>query len=101
MRERIRRKMEANAAKPDRRHPLPRRYPSRYGISRGEFSDLVDAQHSRCPVCQEPLTGRIVVDHCHRTKKVRGILHQRCNVALGLLGDNPDTLLRGAQYLSQ
>jgi hypothetical protein len=39
------------------------------------------------------------VDHDHKTGKVRGLLCDKCNKAVGLLGDNPKTLCRLVDYL--
>lgn len=38
-------------------------------------------------------------DHCHRTGIFRGWLCQRCNWALGFVGDSPATLRALADYL--
>jgi hypothetical protein len=52
--------------------------------------------------CQEnakkPLT-RPVIDHCHITGKVRGLLCSKCNKALGLFSDNLNTLEQALKYL--
>ena len=39
------------------------------------------------------------IDHCHITNKVRGVLCNNCNTALGLVKDNRQTLLNMLQYL--
>jgi hypothetical protein len=44
---------------------------------------------------------RLNVDHCHVTGKVRGILCNSCNNGLGRFRDNPDLLLKAADYLQQ
>jgi hypothetical protein len=56
----------------------------------------------RCGICLTPLAevSKICVDHCHTTGAVRGLLCNRCNQGLGYFGDDPDTLVRAAQYLS-
>ena len=35
-----------------------------------------------CHICEEPLDGDVVVDHCHITNKIRGFGHSQCNISL-------------------
>ncbi len=42
---------------------------------------------------------RLVVDHCHKTGGVRGLLCHNCNRALGLFKDEIKTILSAATYL--
>ena len=44
-------------------------------------------------------TSKAVIDHCHNTGKVRGILCHNCNVSLGLIKDNTQILLNMISYL--
>ena len=44
---------------------------------------------------------RLCIDHCHDTKKPRGLLCHNCNTALGLLGDDVQIILGLSQYLAQ
>ena len=39
------------------------------------------------------------LDHCHKTKKFRGWLCRSCNIGLGFLNDDIDTLEKGLKYL--
>lgn len=50
-----------------------------------------------CEVCGS--TVKLCVDHDHETGRVRGILCSNCNVALGLLRDDPDTLRALTKYI--
>jgi hypothetical protein len=52
-----------------------------YGFAPGEYERLVLAQRGKCAIdaCSRPLE---VVDHCHHTGKVRGLLCHQHNVAL-------------------
>ena len=54
---------------------------------------------SICEVCEKK--GRIVYDHCHKTDKPRGWLCHNCNVSLGLLNDDVETLKKLTIYLEQ
>ena len=40
-----------------------------------------------------------VIDHCHHTGKVRGVLCHACNQSLGKMHDSPAFLRRAAEYL--
>jgi hypothetical protein len=75
-----------------------------YGITEKEYNDFVEKQNHKCSVCECEVTnsaqwGRLVVDHCHNTGKIRGFLCQPCNMALGSARDNPTTLRKLADYL--
>lgn len=62
-----------------------------FSLSLEDYYALVKKQHSKCAVCkaEKSLCGRrLAVDHCHRSKKVRGLLCNECNTALGLLKEN-------------
>lgn len=44
-------------------------------------------------------TGMLNVDHDHKRNVVRGLLCSQCNMALGRLGDTPQSLLRAFLYV--
>jgi hypothetical protein len=73
----------------------------KYGIAVAVYDDLLLKQHGRCAICNRlPYTKKgLVVDHCHQTGAIRGILCSRCNSALGLLDDDPALLERALEYL--
>jgi len=75
----------------------------RYGISPEEFDLMVQIQDGLCAICRRPerverLT-RLSVDHDHKTGKVRGLLCQPCNRALGHFQDSILVLENAIQYL--
>jgi hypothetical protein len=84
-------------ANPERRSALVKQW--RYGITPEEQQALLDSQGGVCGICgcDPPL----VIDHCHNTNVVRGLLCNRCNVALGAMGDSVDGLLRALTYLTK
>ena len=47
-------------------------------------------QGQKCKLCQLPLAwdANCVGDHCHKTGKLRGAVHRRCNSLLGKLENN-------------
>lgn len=81
----------------------------RYGLNVDAYLDMVEAQHGVCAVCKNPETARrkdgasirLSVDHDHTTDKVRGLLCQKCNAALGLVNDKQDLLQALISYLEQ
>jgi hypothetical protein len=74
---------------------------ARYGITSEQRDAMVAKQGGVCAICATlvPNTKLQRVDHCHATKKVRGILCHHCNLILGHAHDNPDVLIRAAKYL--
>lgn len=74
---------------------------TRYGISLAEKHALLDAQDG-CAICgttTAPDRRGWVVDHDHNTGKMRGILCNPCNIALGMAKDDPSRLDLMAQYV--
>lgn len=69
----------------------------RYGLNSDEYEQLKLMQGNSCALCSRP--KKLVVDHCHDTKRVRGLLCNRCNVGLGWFGDNIAGLRRALQYV--
>jgi hypothetical protein len=84
----------------------------KYGITLEEYNNLLEKQDNKCAIClsTDPAgrkSGRggsanvFVVDHCHKTEKVRGILCHRCNRSMGVIGDNINTLQEMIKYLQK
>lgn len=81
-----------------------------YGLTVAEYEERLQRQAGVCAICHrdEPIahgrTGkkfRLSVDHCHDTGRVRGLLCQKCNRAIGLLGDSIDLLRKAIEYLER
>lgn len=63
---------------------------------------MFTSQEGKCLGCdkhQSEFTRNLVVDHCHKTSKVRGLLCWQCNSALGCIKDNAQTLSNLIKYL--
>ncbi len=70
-----------------------------YGLSAQDYRHIIDRQGNACAVCHARFDiTKIVVDHCHETGQVRGLLCSQCNVALGMLGEKPERIHALAQY---
>lgn len=77
---------------------------SKYGLTTEHYELLLEMQGGRCGICGTTSTGTkgsFCVDHDHDSGRVRGLLCDRCNRGIGLLGDNPDTLRSAARYLDR
>jgi hypothetical protein len=76
-----------------------------YGITLNEYNEMLESQENRCAICQgdnpkgAKRANTFVVDHCHTTGKVRGLLCHACNRALGNFGDSIENLERAILYL--
>ncbi len=76
----------------------------RYGITPEDYSRMFEEQEGKCAICQStdsehPITELLVVDHCHLTGKVRGLLCNTCNRGIGFMREETDRLLNAAVYL--
>jgi hypothetical protein len=82
-----------------------------YGLTKSDWFDLLEKQGHKCAICFTVLhtdaikrndkrpPNQAVIDHCHSTNKVRGILCHRCNVALGHFTDDIDILASAIEYI--
>lgn len=77
------------------------RYKQRYGITIEEVKALLEKQNYCCAICLSNNWGAKgpQVDHCHLTKKVRGLLCHGCNTAIGLLNEDPIRFKQAIDYL--
>lgn len=68
-----------------------------YGISKKEYDNLLEKQKNKCAICgTQEVKGKakqMHVDHCHASKKIRGLLCMRCNTALGWFERNTKGIL--------
>lgn len=72
-----------------------------HGLERTEYDAILAAQDNSCAVCSSGFSKKPHVDHCHENEVIRGLLCYQCNVALGLLHDNPDRIRRLADYVEE
>lgn len=92
---------------PGRHKAYKRKY--RYQLTEVRFDALLDEQGGDCALCLSPLDDDISIDHDHGCcpgeascgQCVRGLLHKRCNRALGMFGDDPNLLRLALDYLTK
>jgi Recombination endonuclease VII len=61
----------------------------KHGISVEEYQRILTRQHNACGICEQPFLCTPCIDHCHKTRMVRGLLCNKCNLGLGNYNDNP------------
>lgn len=89
-------------------------YERTYGVPMSHLENLLAFQNGRCAICstrwQEcaaPKRSRyksvfvqhLYVDHNHATGRVRGLLCNKCNVAIAFLRKDPSIVDAAAGYL--
>jgi hypothetical protein len=73
----------------------------KYGITKLDYDEMLVRQHGACAICGCKNKSKwFYVDHCHSTKKVRGILCRKCNLGLGHFEDSPHLLVEAILYLT-
>ncbi len=81
-------------------------FKSVHGLSRADADAMIEAQGGLCAICGQPPSGkrncsRLHVDHCHETGKIRAMLCNNCNHALGHMKDDPARLQAAIEYLAK
>lgn len=77
----------------------------RHGLTIDQYNNLYNKYSGKCWICKVEKCE--VIDHNHNCCKsayscgtcVRGLLCQKCNQAIGLLGENKDTIFSILEYL--
>ncbi len=73
-----------------------------YGITLEQRDQMLVDQGGLCAACArelDPMSKTTHTDHCHKSKKVRGILCHGCNQALGNVRESATTLRALIRYL--
>lgn len=68
-----------------------------YGLTEETYNKMYDEQNGLCKICDRELP--LVVDHCHSSNVIRGLLCDRCNVGLGCFQDDIDRMEKAIKYL--
>lgn len=71
-----------------------------HGLTETEWEAMYEEQDGRCAICKDALDiDELKIDHCHDSGIVRGLLCNKCNVALGMLEDDVDRLQTAIAYI--
>ena len=75
---------------------------AKFGLTGEQVDQMRLACNYCCEICgihESKLSSRgLVIDHDHTTNKIRGLLCDKCNRGLGLLGDIAKTLEKAFNY---
>lgn len=78
----------------------------KFGLTPEQYDAKLASQNNRCALCglsfdlNEERT-RPVLDHNHKTDKLRDFIHSQCNIGLGNLMDDPAICRLAAEYLER
>jgi len=75
----------------------------KYGLTHESFDALLESQNNACAICKTTTPNgpgkRFMVDHCHATGVIRGLLCSNCNFIIGHCKESPEVLLSAIEYL--
>ena len=79
-----------------------------YGLTKQDYDVLFDKQKGVCGICGKSeskvykgVAWKLSVDHDHNTGKIRGLLCNNCNRALGLMQERKEVLYSAIKWISQ
>ncbi len=72
-----------------------------FGMAIEEYEQKAQEQGNVCAICKGLCKSgkRLAVDHDHKTGKIRDLLCGNCNGGLGKFQDDPELLIKAAEYL--
>jgi len=68
-----------------------------YGLTESDVNHMIEQQNEMCLLCGRKV--KLVIDHDHKTGRVRGLLCTRCNISLGWLETYPAIYDKLSSYL--
>lgn len=75
----------------------------KFGLTHEQYEEMLKLQNGVCLICKRYRIAsnkhHMVIDHCHKTGKIRGILCNWCNRGIGLFEDNLELLENAKLYL--
>lgn len=85
-----------------RKNRSDRRIKHLYGLSREDYEEMSSHQGHVCKICgKDNGSMRLAVDPNHKTGKVRGLLCNTCNRALGFFEEDPKRIQRAIDYIQK
>jgi hypothetical protein len=77
---------------------------SLYRLTRGQWQAVFEEQRGCCAICgisQEDLGYTLEIDYDHNTGKVRGLLCRKCNLGIGMFGEDVENINKAIKYLEK
>jgi hypothetical protein len=71
-----------------------------YKITKEKLQELLNRSAGQCEICRREYT-KPYIDHDHITGEVRGVLCLQCNMAIGLMLDDPDIFRWAVEYIER
>ena len=106
-----RNKIQRESSKSNPRRIKSQHLRNKYKIGIEEYEIMLNNQNGVCAICHLPETKKLynnlnktfslTVDHCHSTNKIRGLLCQKCNTALGLFRENIEIIKSSIEYIKK
>ena len=72
-----------------------------YNLTPETFQAMIDKQDGKCAICGIVPSDGLVIDHNHSTNKVRELLCNRCNPAVGMVQENLQIAYNLISYLQK
>jgi hypothetical protein len=76
----------------------------KFGIDHKRYEEILASQGGGCAICgsAKSRNGQMLhIDHDHVTGEIRGVLCDKCNRGIGLLGDSAERLEAARNYLDK
>lgn len=84
-----------NSIKREKKRSIKQRF-----LRESRFRPMFNQQDGRCAICGSQGV-KLCIDHCHKTGKIRGLLCNYCNTAIGSLFDDPEIMKKAIEYVTQ
>lgn len=76
-----------------------------YGLDLETLNKMIEVQNNKCYICEKPAEentyGKLVIDHCHNSLKVRKLLCNYCNITLGQVKDDLNYIQKLVNYIKE
>jgi hypothetical protein len=77
---------------------------SMFRLTREQWQVIYNKQNGMCAICgksQDKLGYTLQVDYDHNAGRVRGLLCKRCNLGIGMFGEDVENINKAISYLEK